>query len=450
MKPASSLRYPAALTVYAALLVWLAGLLPLWLDEVLTLIGAAKPSVHELMTWVAYNPGSSPLAFLIERPSIEALGLTRWGARLPSMLFSVLAAISLLGFARELNLRRRALLVAVFLALPMQLRYAVEARPYAAALFLTIAGLWCLWRLLDRPSWRLAVLYAVLVAGGLYMQPFAAFVQIGALAALALSSSKRAVLAAAAALALGCLLFAPWYAQVRLAWQQEVVVSGYAGVLAWRTPLVLLREIAGGGYWQSIPLILGAALGWKELPAGVRRFLLGAILCGTLGAVAADAASGYFFATRHALFVIPALAVLASAGFAANRYRRAGALLGAIFFVACIAKSSAYFRGGSEDWPGAARGLLNEARKGSCLIVPQPEPEDLYAVFEPELRSHFCAATSAPGAVAMVVSRYSIPARIKDTAAILAARGLQPYGKVQLPGGVSLMLYSVTARDAPN
>ncbi len=450
MKPAISLRYSAAIALYGALLLWLATLLPFWLDEVLTLIGAAKPTVHELLTWVGYNPGSSPLAFLIEQPFIHVLGLTQLGARLPSILCSVLGAMALLGFARELNLRARALLLVVYLALPFQLRYAVEARPYAAALALTIAALWCLWRLLDRPSPGLAILYALLIAAGLYVQPFAAFVQIGALAGLAFSSQKKTVALAAAALAAGCLLFTPWYWHVRAAWQREIAVSGYAGALAWRTPLVLLREIAGGGYWQSIPLVVGAALGWKELPTRLRHFLLGVILCGTLGAMAADAVSGYFFATRHALFVIPALAMLASAGFAANRYRRAGAVLAAIFFVASIAKSSAYFRSGSEDWPGAARAILDQARTGACVIVPPPEPEDMYAVFEPELRSHFCTAASASGPAVVAVSQYSVPARVAETATILASRGLRPSGEVEASGGVSLLVYAGFPVQQPN
>lgn len=448
LKPHS--RYSAALALYAVLLIWLATLRPLWLDEVLTLIGAAKPTLHELLTWVGYNPGSSPLGFLTERPFIETFGLTRLGARLPSILFSVASGVVLLGFARDLKLRSRALLLAAYLVLPIQLRYAVEARPYAAALFLTVAALWCLWRLLNRPSLSLAVLYALLVATGLYVQPFAAFVQVGALAALAFSSRRDAVLVAAAALAAGCLLFAPWYWHVRIAWQREIAGSGYPEPLVWRTPLVLIREIAGGGYWQSIPLLIGAWLGWNEIAPRARRFLLGVILCGAVGAMAADAVSGYFFATRHALFVIPALAALASAGFGANRYRRAGAALGAIFFVACAAKGGQYFRGGSEDWPGAARAMLDQARQGTCIIVPPPEPEDLYALFEPMLGSHFCTVASASGVAAITATGYSIPARLKETQTALAARGFHLTEEKGLPGAVRLLIYRVgTPAPAP-
>jgi mannosyltransferase len=431
---------------YAAVLVWLAGLLPLWLDEVLTLAGAAKPTLHELMAWVGFNPGSSPLGFLVERPFIEALGLTRLGARLPSMLFSILSAIALLGFARDVELfanasHRNTLLLMVYLMLPIQLRYAVEARPYAAALLFTIAALWCLWGLMERPSWGLAGLYALLVAAGLYAQPFAAFVQLGALAGLAFSSKRRGVLIAAIALAVGCLLFAPWYLHVREAWRQEIVESGYTMTLTPRSVLALIREIAGGGYWQSIPLLLAAGLGWREMQPHVRRFLLGGILAGAVGAMAADAASGYFFATRHALFVIPALAVLASAGFGAARHRRVGVVLAAIFVVASVAKNWGYFRGGTEDWPGAARALLAEARGGVCVVVPQPEPEDLYAVFEPELRGHFCDAASASGLVGIVATRYSVPARLQQKAALLTARGFHADGEAALPGGVRLSFY---------
>ncbi len=430
-----------SLVLYAALLVWLAGRLPLWLDEVLTLIGAMKPNLHELIQWVGYNPGSSPLGFLVERPLVETMGLTRIAARLPSVLFSVLSAIALVGFAREVGAPARGVLLGAYLVLPIQLRYAVEARPYAMALFFTVAGLWCLWRLMEGAGWGFALLYAVLVAAGLYAQPFAGFVQLGALVALAFSSRRDFVLRAGLALIAGCLLFAPWYLTVQEAWRQEIVRSGYAMTIEWRAPLVLIREIAGGGYWQSVPLILAACLGWRELPERVRRFLLGGIVAGTLGAMAADAVSGYFFATRHALFVIPGLVVLAGAGFASARFRRAGAVLAAVFLAASVAKSWTYFRSGTEDWPGAARGLMEEARGGACVIVPQPEPEDLYAVFEPELRGHFCTADSASGLAAIPVTRYSMPAQVEQAEAKLQARGYHPAGETALPGNVRSLLF---------
>lgn len=429
------------LGVYAVALVWLAGLLPLWLDEVLTLIGAAKPTLHGLIEWVGYNPGSSPLGFLVQRPFIEALGLTRLAARLPSILFSVLSAAALIGFAKDLDARARTLLLGVYLILPIQLRYAVEARPYAAALLFTIAALWCLWRLLERPDWRLTAAYAVLVAAAMYAQPFAVFVQAGALAALAFSSKPRGVTQAACGLALGCLLFAPWYLHVREAWKQEIVTSGYTAAVNARSALMLVREIAGGGYWQSIPLLLAACLGWKETPQRVRRFLLGGIAAGIIGAMAADAVSGYFFATRHVLFAIPALVTLAAAGFASPRYRRAGAALAGIFFIASIAKSAGYFHSGTEDWPGAARVILAEAQKGSCIIVTPPEPEDLYTLFEPELREHLCRAESAIGHVAVVESRYTIPGRLEQTKAGLTSRGFRQVGASALPGEVRLELF---------
>jgi uncharacterized membrane protein len=432
-------------------LVWLAGLRPLWLDEVLTLAGAVKPTVHELLVWVGFNPGSSPLGFLIERPFIETMGLTRLGARLPSILFSILSAIALAGFARDLKLPGgSSLLLIMYLALPIQLRYAVEARPYTAALFFTIAALWCLWRLLEGPkapersSWGLAIAYALLVAAALYAQPFAAFVQIGALAALALSSQRRAVVVAAVALAAGCLLFAPWYLHVSEAWRQEIAGSGYTTTFTPRSLLIFVREIAGGGYWQSIPLLLAACLGWRELQPRVRQFLLGAILLGAGGAMAADATSGYFFATRHALFVIPALVVLATAGFTASRsgrYRWLGCALAAVLIPASIVKSWGYFRSGSEDWPGAARALLAEARTGVCVIVMQPEPEDLYAIFEPELRGHFCTPASASGPVVIVTTRYTVAERVAQTVTVLTARGFRTNGTTVLPSGVALLLF---------
>jgi hypothetical protein len=251
------------------------------------------------------------------------------------------------------------------------------------------------------------------------------------------------------ALAAGCLPFAPWYLHVREAWQREIASSGYTTTLTPRSLLIFVRELAGGGYWQSIPLLLAACLGWRELQPRVRRFLVGGILFGAGGAMAADAASGYFFATRHALFVIPVLIILATAGFTASRYRWLGCALAAVLIASSIVKNWGYFRGGSEDWPGAAKALLAEARAGACVIVPQPEPEDLYAVFEPELRQHFCTASTASGRVGIIETYYTVPLRLQETGAILTARGFHADGEARLPGGVRLLLYrSLPAGEA--
>jgi 4-amino-4-deoxy-L-arabinose transferase-like glycosyltransferase len=434
------------MAAYAAVLAWLAGLRPLWLDEVLQLAASTQPDARSMIRWVTYNPGGAPLGYLAQRVFVLTLGLTPLAARAAPAIFSLLSAVTLAGFARDLKASATTLVLAAFVVTPLQLRYAVEGRPYSQALFFALAALWCLWRLAQAPSWRLAAAYAALAMAGLYTQPLSAAVQLGALAALAGGGRRRAVRLGGIALAIACLLFAPWYLHVRSAWHFGIAVSQYSFAMAPRIVWMLLREISGGGYVATLSLIGAAALGWRRADSLARRFLLGGVISGIVCAIAADAVSGYFFAVRQVLFVLPAVLLLAAAWLPSPRRERWQPGLLAIFLVASVAKDVRYFRSPGEDWPGAARALLAATSHGACAVVPSPEPKDMYQLFEPGLSGHFCKASDAAGPVVIVQNRYTLASSLEEITRMLAAKGFRGGSEIDI-SGVSLRLY--LAPDPP-
>jgi hypothetical protein len=114
--------------VYGVFLAALLGKLPLGPDEVLRLIaiGGVNSAV-----WV----------------------------RLPSALISLLCCLVLVLLVRQLKMRWAAVVLVVFMTLPIQLRYALEASPYSPALFLREAaggGYWFLLPLLAAAGFGLA------------------------------------------------------------------------------------------------------------------------------------------------------------------------------------------------------------------------------------------------------------------------------------------------------
>jgi 4-amino-4-deoxy-L-arabinose transferase-like glycosyltransferase len=423
------------------LLVWLAGLRPLWLDEVLQLVASTQRDAPSVVRWVTYNPGGAPLGYFAQRVFILTLGVTPLAARAAPVIFGLLSAIALAGFARELKAGATTIVLAAFLVTPLQLRYAVEGRPYSQSLFFALAALWCLWRLAQTPSVRIAAVYGALVTAGLYTQPLSAAVPLGALAALAFAGRRRAVRLAGIALAIACLAFAPWYLQVRDAWHLGIVASQYSFSTTPKILWMLLREIPGGGYIASLSLIGAAAIGWRRADSPVRRFLLGSIVSGIVCAIAADAASNYFFAVRQVLFVLPALMLLATAGLPSVRrdWWQSGLL--AVFVVASVAKDVRYFRSPGEDWPGAARALLAATSQGACAVVPSPEPREMYQLFEPGLRGRFCSASDAAGPVVIVENRYTLASSIDEVQHGLAARGFRAGGETDA-AGVRLRLFN--------
>ena len=422
------------IAAYSWVLVWLAGLRPLWLDEVLQLIASTQPNIRGLIRWVTYNPGAAPAGYLVQRMFALPLGLAPLAARAAPAVFGVLAALALAGFARALKASPVTVALAVFLVAPLELRYAVEGRPYSQALFFGLAALWCLWRLAEAPSWKIAAAYAALVSAGLYTQLLSVSVQLGALAALTAAGQRKAKRLGGIALAIACALFAPWYLYVRSAWHFGITASHFSFAMAPKTLAMLVREISGGGYVASLALIGAAALGWRRADRLAHRFLLGGIASGIVGAIAADAFFGYFFAGRQILFVLPALVLLATVGFRNPRCERWQAALLAIFVIASLIKDVRYFRSPGEDWPGAARAVLAATNHGACAIVPSPEPKEMYKLFVPGLAGRFCDASDAARQAVIVQSRYTVASSLQEATRTLAARGFRPGGKTDICG----------------
>jgi len=259
-------------------------------------------------------------------------------------------------------------------------------------------------------------------------------------AALAAGGRRTAVRLGGIALAIACLLFAPWYLHVRSAWHFGIAASHYSFAMAPKIAWMMLREISGGGYVASLSLIGAAALGWRRADSLVRRFLLGGVISGIVCAIAADAISGYFFAVRQILFVLPAVLLLATAGLPSPRREWWQPSLLAIFLVASLVKDVRHFRSPGEDWPGAARALLAATSHGACAVVPSPEPKDMYQLFEPDLNGHFCNASDAAGPVVIVQNRYTLASSLDEIQRVLAARSFRAAGETDI-SGVRLLLF---------
>jgi uncharacterized membrane protein len=198
--------------------------------------------------------------------------------------------------------------------LPISLRYAVEARQYGPALAFSLCATALVVWLDQRPTWPRAALYALSLALGIYSQPYAAFIAIAhALWALRRANSARYILSACV---LAALLFLPWFLYARTLWTQAVTSGGYQSSFGWKTPLMILRELTGGGYVLAAAILSLAIFGFLRaaIPASPKFLLL---LCATVPlplALVGNSLFHYFFAIRQLLFIVPPLCILAAEG----------------------------------------------------------------------------------------------------------------------------------------
>ena len=112
----------------------------------------------------------------------------------------------------------------------------------------------------------------------------------------------------------------------------------------------------------------------------------------------------------------------------------------AVLLVVSLVKDVKYFRSPGEDWPGAARALLAATSRGTCAVVPSPEPREMYQLFEPGLSGRFCNASDAAGPAVAVQDRYTLASSLKEVTGVLVARGFRAVSETDI-SGVRLLLF---------
>ena len=387
---------------YGLVLMLLAPHLSLWLDEVLTLTGAAQPDLASLMENLRKQQGATPLAFLIPHWTIGLFGLSALAARLPSILASAASLPALYLLARRAGLAMPSFAVAVFAVWPLQLRYALEARPYAMALCL---GMWLTVVFLQRAHWSV---YAVLTIAMGLTHPYSLVIPAAHLTWSLWQDRARAILPAAALAATACALI-PWYAHFSADWRAQ---STLQQLVLWnpRAALVFLREISGSGYLGTAILLAGIVRGFTK-PLAARKFWVVAAALPLVAIPAANSVFDYFFAVRQLIYILPAVAIL----FCVFPRKL---LLG--FLILSLYSDVTWLMRPREDWSAASDAIATAVSESGCVQFVG-DSRKLFAFFRPELAARTCPA-DAPRVV-LAGSTYE-PTQSAAQAALLG-RGLR-------------------------
>lgn len=188
---------------------------------------------------------------------------------------------------------------------------------------------------------------------------------------------------------------------------------------------MLFREVAGTGYWGAglLAIMCGLTVAARR-SAGAQSLLILLIAIPAVCAFGADAGFDYFVAARQFVWVVPALAILATG--AIERNTRTGLMLTVLLGVVCLWQNVRFYTTPREDWQLAARALAEEVRRGACLVVVPADQAMLYELFEPQLRPGDCETPH----VVLANTPYSNSELRAATVAGLAARGYRPQSQV--------------------
>src|SRR5579872_123445 len=389
--------------LYLIVAIALAGIRPLWLDEILQLLDTRQPSVSRLIEHLPHHTGSVPLGYLVQQTSLKITGYSPRRARLPEAVFGAAAVLVVALLAAELGLQLGWMAALVYGALPLILRYATEGRMYSQALFFSMLATLLYMRLARRPTLGRAGAYYLALLAAVYTQPYSVFVAGAHLLWSWLGRERKAALLGAAAFAVTLAAFLPWYLWAKPQWNLNINEGAQHFSASVRTPLMIFRELAGASYAGTAVLLIlcAAALIERTLTPRSRSLLVLLFLVPLAASFAADASFDYFIAARQFIWALPAAAILASA--AIEQRKRTTLVFAGLFGVICTWQSFRFFTAPHEDWQAAATAIAEQARCGACIVIAPAEQASLYEFFHPELKH---ARFSGPRVV-LAITPYS-------------------------------------------
>lgn len=183
---------------------------PLWRDEAFTAVVVQRPW-GEMLDAVRHD-SAPPLQYCIEH-LVASVSAAPWALRLPSLLASVALIPLAAALARRAGGDHAAIAAALVVAvLPATVISGRDARMYALAATLSCASVLLLWRLIEVPTWRRGLAWALVAALALWTQYFAllALAAAGVAALWWLRPPRRAIVIAAVAGTAALATLVPW------------------------------------------------------------------------------------------------------------------------------------------------------------------------------------------------------------------------------------------------
>ncbi|MBL8147564.1 MAG: glycosyltransferase family 39 protein [Anaerolineae bacterium] len=211
-------RFPWAgvfLLLLAAFLFLNVGWLHMHADEELSYESTPGDVIASIQYQIDLKDNQAPGWFVLFRLWRTAAGDSEFAGRVLGILTALLSLAIVFHIARSGFGRGPAapLALLVLLGNGLFFNYALDIRPYPLVMLTTAFSMWMLQRWLARPSMRCALCYGLSIAAMLYVHYLLLFVVAAQVFffVLAVRFRPRALSQLAAALALGLLLFLPWF-----------------------------------------------------------------------------------------------------------------------------------------------------------------------------------------------------------------------------------------------
>jgi 4-amino-4-deoxy-L-arabinose transferase-like glycosyltransferase len=452
--------YELGATIAAYALVLLAGIvtIPLRVPEILQIAGIEKFSFGTFFGWITKAPASAPLGAIAQLPLVLFTGHSRLGVRLLSLAFALGSAYVFWRLARRVLQRPYAALL-LFLLIPIHLLFATDGRGFEQALFLLVLASEWFFRIIDKPNYFSAAVYAILLTLAIYTEIYSFLPALGYLACLFRfvnsARERRAIWFVLAATAIPLVCFAPY-----LIWSQQYWNMDWLGAPPSVTHVSnTVRTIESFAPADWISYILAALLfsgfvvatlasfrnpAWS-VTKRVRVFCLaGGIVSTIVITRVLIILAGETFSAGQVLWTIPGFIILFFAalewvGKLPSRRPLAIGIAWAAVLLSAIADYRYLQHPGmeraTEDMRALAAAVPNELTPGSCVVfVSERFSRYLFLEFEPSLAERECV-DFFHGRVILASHPYVRPDQEEDAESFFRGLNFHQLKRVRIGGG---------------
>lgn len=410
----------------------------LWLDEVLTMVHFARPSLATIVT--SFPDQNQHMFFsLLAHLSIRIFGEHAWALRVPSVMFGIASLWSLFLVGRRIVGRTEALLACGLMAVSYHhIWFSQNARGYIGLLFFTNLATWLWLECFDDNRWSNWLAYAISVALGFWIHMTMVFVAaahalIWLIVWLRSGRDTGRLWRALIAYAL-CGTFVLQLHALSLPEFLRTGVGEFSPPSEWTSPLWVVREslrslkigFAGGAVLVGGVVFLGA--GWLDILRRYQRAGWAMVLPGVLGGGITLAMGHnlwprfFFFSMGFALLIVIHGAMMAPEWLGSllrldrRYYAPAGYVLSGIIIAASIVTIPRVYALPKQDFTGA-RDFVERQRHAGDNVVSVGLASLVYSLYYAPSWSmaktkEDLAAIDSNGAPTYVV--YTLPVALKS------------------------------------
>jgi uncharacterized membrane protein len=293
------------------------GAVSLWFDEIGVALAAMEETLAGAVAIARSHAAAMPLDYVVAWLTARVLGSSEWALRLPAALWSSFALIPMYFLFKEFTSKPTALLAMLFTAIsPIAIQFAQELRFYSALLFFYYLSSLLMVIAVKKPTWKNFILFGLVTIIGIYFHIYVSLAICNGLFYLYIQRKTDQIGKIVKNMVLTLIIIGIfalpgylYFCSGESAYQYNLDLSLIPFYILQGVGLIPYYSLPNMSGWiffaiLIIMAIIGSYAALKKSDPILKTMVVSAFFQ-ILLIVIADSATGYFFAARQILFLLP-------------------------------------------------------------------------------------------------------------------------------------------------